>query len=158
MIQKGTKALLALYVIFAVTLWSLDFFEVDVTPLIDWLGLPPDFLGATGIASGVGLTTYQVIRTTQLGIQAKSQYAIKNVNETAIGLLSKVTESNDKQAKLERKINELTELTKRVIEFEKILAEKNKHSKLLNEESKQQLETWIHTTDLRIREIENENI
>jgi len=158
MIQKGTKALLAVYVMFAVSMWALDYFQVDITPLIEWLGLPADFLGATGIAGGIGLTTFQVIRTAQLGLQSTSQNAVKTVNESLLGMISQVDQTNANNAKLERKLNELTVLMHSVIEFEKLLAEKNKSSRLLNDESKAQLDKWIQTTELRIKELENESL
>ena len=158
MIQKGTKALLAVYVMFAVSMWALDYFQVDITPLIEWLGLPADFLGATGIAGGIGLTTFQVIRTAQLGLQSTSQNAVKTVNESLLGMISQVDQTNANNAKLERKLKELTVLMHSVIEFEKLLAEKNKSSRLLNDDSKAQLDKWIQTTELRIKELENESL
>lgn len=158
MIQKGTKVLVALYVMFAVSMWALDYFQVDITPLIEWLGLPADFLGATGIAGGIGLTTFQVIRTAQIGLQSTSQNAVKTVNESLLGMISQVDQTNANNAKLERKLNELTVLMHSVIEFEKLLAEKNKSSRLLNDESKAQLDKWIQSTELRIKELENESL
>jgi hypothetical protein len=158
MIQKGTKTLVALYVIFAVTLWSLDYFQIDIEPLIGWLGLPADFLGATGIAGGVGLTTFQVIRTAQLGLQTTSQNSVKIVNESLLGMINQVNQTNANNAKLERKLNELSVLMHSIIEFDKLLAEKNKSSRLLNDESKAHLDKWIQTTELRIKELENESL
>lgn len=158
MIQKGTKALLALYIIVAVSLWALDFLDVDVTPLIGWLGLPADFLGATGIAGGIGFTSYQVIRTAQIGLQTTSQNTAKTVNETLLGVFSRLDVTNAQEVKLERKVNELTSLVQSVLEFEKLLAEKNKHSRLLNDESKAELDAWIRKTDLRIKAIHDEVI
>jgi hypothetical protein len=158
MIQKGTKALLALYIIVAVSLWSLDFLEIDVTPWIEWLGLPADFLGATGIAGGIGLTSYQVIRTAQIGLQTTTQNTAKTVNESLIGVFNRLDVTNAQEAKLERKLNELTTLVHSIIEFEKLLAEKNKNSKLLTDESKNELTQWIRNTETKIREIKNENL
>lgn len=158
MIQKGTKLILAAYVIVAVTLWSLDYFELDIEPLIGWLGLPADFLGATGIASGIGLTTYQVIRTAQLGLQTTSQQAVKSVNETTLGLLTKITELNTNNAQTQKQIQKATTLLESIIEFEKLLAEKNKQSRLLNDDSKKQLDTWIRKTEVIVRELKNENL
>jgi len=158
MIQKGTKLILAAYVIVAVTLWALDYFELDIEPLIGWLGLPADFLGATGIASGVGLTTYQVIRTAQLGLQTTSQQAVKSVNETALGLVTKITELNANNAQTQKQLQKATTLLESIIEFEKLLAEKNKQSRLLNEDSKKQLDTWIRKTEVIVRELKNENL
>lgn len=158
MIQQGTKALVALYVMFAVTLWALDYFQIDIEPLIGWLGLPADFLGATGIAGGVGLTTFQVIRTAQLGLQATSQNSVKIVNESLLGMISQVNQTNANNAKLERKLNELSVLMHSIIEFDKLLAEKNKSSRLLNDESKAHLDKWIQSTELRIKELENESL
>ena len=158
MIQKGTKALVAVYVMFAVSMWALDYFQIDITPLIGWLGLPADFLGATGIAGGVGLTTFQVIRTAQLGLQTTSQNSVKIVNESLLGMINQVNETNANNAKLERKLNELTVLMHSIIEFDKLLAEKNKSSRLLNDDSKAQLDKWIQSTELRIKELENESL
>ena len=158
MIQKGTKALVAVYVMFAVSMWALDYFQIDITPLIGWLGLPADFLGATGIAGGVGLTTFQVIRTAQLGLQTTSQNSVKIVNESLLGMINQVNETNANNAKLERKLNELSVLMHSIIEFEKLLAEKNKSSRLLNDDSKAQLDKWIQSTELRIKELENESL
>ena len=158
MIQKGTKALVALYVMFAVSMWSLDYFQVDITPLIEWLGLPADFLGATGIAGGIGLTTFQVIRTAQLGLQSTSQNAVKTVNESLLGMISQVDQTNANNTKLERQLKELTVLMHSVIEFNKLLAEKNKSSRLLNDESKKRLDQWIEATELRIKELEHESL
>ena len=158
MIQKGTKLILAAYVIVAVTLWALDYFELDIEPLIGWLGLPADFLGATGIASGIGLTTYQVIRTAQLGLQTTSQQAVKSVNETTLGLLTKITELNTNNAQTQKQIQKATTLLESIIEFEKLLAEKNKQSRLLNDDSKKQLDTWIRKTEVIVRELKNENL
>jgi hypothetical protein len=158
MIQKGTKALLALYIIVAVSLWSLDFLEIDVTPWIEWLGLPAEFLGATGIAGGIGLTSYQVIRTAQIGLQTTTQNTAKTVNESLIGVFNRLDVTNAQEAKLERKLNELTTLVHSIIEFEKLLAEKNKNSKLLTDESKNELTQWIRNTETKIREIKNENL
>lgn len=158
MIQKGTKLLLALYVIVAVTLWALDYFELDIEPLIGWLGLPADFLGATGIASGVGLTTYQIIRTAQLGLQTTSQQAVKSVNETALGLLTKVTELNKSNEQTQKQIQKANSLLQSIIEFEKLLAEKNKQSRLLNEQSKEQLDSWIKKVEVVVRELNNEDL
>jgi len=62
------------YVIFAVGLWALDYFQIDISPLTEWLGLPADFLGATGIASGVGLTIYQVLRTDRKSTRLNSSH------------------------------------------------------------------------------------
>lgn len=157
-IQKGTKVILALYVILAVSLWALDYLELDITPLIEWTGLPADFLGATGIASGVGLTTYQVIRTAQLGLQSTSQQAVKTVNETALGLVSKLTELTASNKKTQHQLQQATTLLESIIEFEKLLAEKNKQSRLLNEDSKKQLDTWIRKTEVIVRELKNENL
>lgn len=158
MIQKGTKALLALYIIFAVSLWALDFFEIDITPLIDWLGLPADFLGATGIAGGIGLTSYQVIRTAQIGLQATTQDTVKTVNESILGMFSRIDTTNANNEKLERKVNELSVLMQSIIEFETLLAEKNKQSRLLNDDSKAELEAWIQKTQLRLRALQDETI
>lgn len=158
MIQKGTKLLLALYVIVAVTLWALDYFELDIEPLIGWLGLPADFLGATGIASGVGLTTYQIIRTAQLGLQTTSQQAVKSVNETALGLLTKVTELNKSNEQTQKQLQKANSLLQSIIEFEKLLAEKNKQSRLLNEQSKEQLDSWIKKVEVVVRELNNEDL
>ena len=158
MIQKGTKALVAVYVMFAVSMWALDYFQIDITPLIGWLGLPADFLGATGIAGGVGLTTFQVIRTAQLGLQTTSQNSVKIVNESLLGMINQVNETNANNAKLERKLNELSVLMHSIIEFDKLLAEKNKSSRLLNDDSKAQLDKWIQSTELRIKELENESL
>lgn len=158
MIQKGTKLILALYVIIAVTLWALDYFELDIEPLIGWLGLPADFLGATGIASGVGLTTYQIIRTAQLGLQTTSQQAVKSVNETALGLLTKVTELNKSNEQTQKQIQKANSLLQSIIEFEKLLAEKNKQSRLLNEQSKEQLDSWIKKVEVVVRELNNEDL
>lgn len=158
MIQKGTKLILAAYVIVAVTLWALDYFELDIEPLIGWLGLPADFLGATGIASGIGLTTYQVIRTAQLGLQTTSQQAVKSVNETTLGLLTKITELNTNNAQTQKQLQKATTLLESIIEFEKLLAEKNKQSRLLNDDSKKQLDTWIRKTEVIVRELKNENL
>jgi hypothetical protein len=158
MTQRLTKLVLAGYIIFAVTLWALDYFTIDISPLIEWSGLPADFLGATGIAGGVGLTTYQVIRTAQIGLQATSQNAVKTVNESLLGMISQVDQTNANNAKLERKLNELSTLMQSVIEFNKLLAEKNKSSRLLNDESKQQLDDWIAKTELRIKELEHETL
>jgi len=158
MIQKASKLFIALYIILAVGLWALDYLDVDITPLIQWSGLPADFLGATGIASGVGLTTYQVIRTAQLGLQTTSQQAAKTVNETALGLIAKVTELTTQNNKTQKQLNNTTALLESIIEFEKLLAEKNKNSRLLNDESKKQLDTWIRKTEVIVRELKNESL
>lgn len=158
MIQKGTKALLALYIIFAVSLWALDFFEIDVTPLIDWLGLPADFLGATGIAGGIGLTSYQVIRTAQIGLQSTTQSTVKTVNDSLLGVFNKLDGVSANEQKLERKIAELSVLLQSVIEFNQLLAEKNKQSRLLNEESKAELDAWIKKTQLVVRSVKDETL
>jgi hypothetical protein len=158
MIQKGTKVLLALYIIVAVSLWAMDFLEVDVTPLIDWLGLPADFLGATGIAGGIGFTSYQVIRTAQIGLQTTTQNSVKTVNESLLGVFDKLDITNAQEVKLERKINELTTLVQTVLEFNQLLAEKNKQSRLLNDESKAELDAWIKKTELRVKAIHDEVI
>jgi hypothetical protein len=158
MIQKGTKVLLALYIIVAVSLWAMDFLEVDVTPLIDWLGLPANFLGATGIAGGIGFTSYQVIRTAQIGLQATTQNSVKTVNESLLGVFDKLDITNAQEVKLERKINELTTLVQTVLEFNQLLAEKNKQSRLLNDESKAELDAWIKKTELRVKAIHDEVI
>jgi hypothetical protein len=165
MIQKLTKLFVAAYIIFAVGLWGLDYLDIDITPLIEWSGLPADFLGATGIASGIGLTTYQVIRTAQLGLQTTSQQAVKTVSETTLGLVNKLGEiKNDNQqtqAQIQQTQNQLvktTALLESIIEFEKLLAEKNKNSRLLNDESKQQLDKWIRKTEVIVRELKNEDL
>jgi len=165
MIPKLSKLFVVLYIIFAVTLWGLDYLDVDITPLIEWLGLPADFLGATGIASGIGLTTYQVIRTAQLGLQTTSQQAVKTVNETTLGLVNKIleikTDNQNTQAQIQKNQDQLvrtTKLLESIIEFEKLLAEKNKNSRLLNDDSKKELERWIKKTEVIVRELNNENL
>ena len=165
MIPKLSKLFVVLYIIFAVTLWGLDYLDADITPLIEWLGLPADFLGATGIASGIGLTTYQVIRTAQLGLQTTSQQAVKTVNETTLGLVNKIleikTDNQNTQAQIQKNQYQLvrtTKLLESIIEFEKLLAEKNKNSRLLNDDSKKELERWIKKTEVIVRELNNENL
>lgn len=165
MIPKLSKLFVVLYIIFAVTLWGLDYLDADITPLIEWLGLPADFLGATGIASGIGLTTYQVIRTAQLGLQTTSQQAVKTVNETTLGLVNKIleikTDNQNTQAQIQKNQDQLvrtTKLLESIIEFEKLLAEKNKNSRLLNDDSKKELERWIKKTEVIVRELNNENL
>lgn len=157
MIEKLTKLALGLYIVVAVGLWALDYFQVDITPLIEWAGIPADFLGATGIAGGIGLTTFQVIRTAQIGLQTTSQNAVKTVNESLLGMISQVHETNAHNAKLERKLHELNVLLVQVVEFNKLLAEKNKQSRLLNEESKKQLDQWIQATELQIEGLKHED-
>lgn len=165
MIQKLSKLFIAAYIIVAVGLWGLDYLDVDITPLIEWAGIPADFLGATGIASGIGLTTYQVIRTAQIGLQTTSQQAVKTVNETTLGLVNKILEikedNQNTQAQIQKNQDQLvrtTKLLESIIEFEKLLAEKNKNSRLLNEDSKKELEQWIKKTEVIVRELNNENL
>lgn len=158
MTQKLTKIFVAAYIIFAVTLWGLDYLAIDITPLIEWSGLPADFLGATGIASGIGLTTFQVIRTAQIGLQATSQQAVKTVNETALGLIARIAELEEGNKKTKKTVDKANTLLQSIIEFEKLLAEKNKSSRLLNDQSKAELDRWIRKTDVAIRELQNEDL
>jgi len=162
LVQKTLKGATFLYVIFAVGVWALDYFEIDVQPFVEWAGLPADFLGATGIASGIGLTVYQILRTAQLTLQSHTQQAVGTVSQSVITLLSKVenleashTLNTESTKKL---LVESNVLLKSIIEFEKLLAEKNKTSRLLNEESKKELNKWIKKVDIRLREIHNETL
>jgi hypothetical protein len=45
-----------------------------------------------------------------------------------------------------------------VLEFDRLLAEKNKQSRLLNDESKAELDAWIKKTELRVQAIKDETI
>lgn len=150
------------YVMFAVGIWALDYFQIDITPLIGWLGLPPDFLGATGIASGIGLTVYQVLRTAQLSLANNTQQAVGTVNQTVVSVLSKMeniqAESQIATDKTAKALKETNAMLQSIIEFEKLLAEKNKQSRLLSDESKHDLDKWIKKVEIRLREIENETL
>lgn len=150
------------YVMFAVGIWALDYFQIDIEPLIGWLGLPADFLGATGIASGIGLTVYQVLRTAQLSLANNTSQAVSVVNTTVLSVLSKMeniqAESQVQSDTTAKMLKETNTMLKSVIEFEKLLAEKNKQSRLLNDESKAELDKWIKKVEIRLREIENETL
>lgn len=162
LVQTVLKGATFGYVMFAVGIWALDYFQIDITPLIEWIGLPADFLGATGIASGIGLTVYQVLRTAQLSMTNDTQQAVGTVNQTVVSVLSKMANmqadsqiATDKTAKALRETNTML---KSIIEFEKLLAEKNKQSRLLNDDSKHDLDVWIKKVEIRLREIENETL
>lgn len=162
LVQTALKGATFGYVMFAVGIWALDYFQIDITPLIEWIGLPADFLGATGIASGIGLTVYQVLRTAQLSMTNDTQQAVGTVNQTVVSVLSKMANmqadsqiATDKTAKALRETNTML---KSIIEFEKLLAEKNKQSRLLNDDSKHDLDVWIKKVEIRLREIENETL
>lgn len=148
------------YVIFAVGLWALDYFQIDISPLTQWVGLPPDFLGATGIASGVGLTIYQVLRTTQLTLNNTTQQAVGTVNQTVISVLDKMTtiqaEAQLKDQHTSQALNRANVLLESIVEFEKLLAEKNKQSRLLNDDSKHELDVWIKKTQIKLDELKKE--
>jgi hypothetical protein len=148
------------YVIFAVGLWALDYFQIDISPLTAWLGLPADFLGATGIASGVGLTIYQVLRTTQLTLNNTTQQAVGTVNQTVISVLDKMTtiqaEAQLKDQHTSQALNRANVLLESIVEFEKLLAEKNKQSRLLNDDSKHELDVWIKKTQIKLDELKKE--
>lgn len=150
------------YVMFAVGIWALDYFQIDITPLIEWIGLPADFLGATGIASGIGLTVYQVLRTAQLSLANNTSQAVGVVNTTVLSVLSKMeniqAENQVQSDTTSKMLKETNTMLKSVIEFEKLLAEKNKQSRLLNDESKAELDKWIKKVEIRLREIENETL
>lgn len=150
------------YVMFAVGIWALDYFQIDITPLIEWIGLPADFLGATGIASGIGLTVYQVLRTAQLSLANNTSQAVGVVNTTVLSVLSKMeniqAENQIQSDTTSKMLKETNTMLKSVIEFEKLLAEKNKQSRLLNDESKAELDKWIKKVEIRLREIENETL
>lgn len=162
LVQSVLKGATFGYVMFAVGIWALDYFQIDITPLIGWLGLPADFLGATGIASGIGLTVYQVLRTAQLTLANNTTQAVGTVNTTVLGVLSKMeniqADSALQSEKTEKMLKETNTMLKSVIEFEKLLAEKNKQSRLLNDESKAELDKWIKKVEIRLREIENETL
>lgn len=162
LVQTALKGATFAYVMFAVGIWALDYFQIDMTPFIDWLGLPANFLGATGIASGVGLTVYQVLRTTQLSLATNTQQAVGTVNTTVLSVLKRLENIEaDHQVKSDltvKRLQETNALLTSIIEFEKLLAEKNKQSRLLNDESKYELDKWIKKVELRLREIENETL
>lgn len=162
LVQSVLKGATFGYVMFAVGIWALDYFQIDIDPLIGWLGLPADFLGATGIASGIGLTVYQVLRTAQLTLANNTTQAVGTVNTTVLGVLSKMeniqADSALQSEKTEKMLKETNTMLKSVIEFEKLLAEKNKQSRLLNDESKAELDKWIKKVEIRLREIENETL
>lgn len=145
------------YVIFAVGIWALDYFQIDITPFIGWLGLPANFLGATGIASGVGLTVYQVLRTTQLTLTNTTQQAVGDVNKTVISVLERMTllqaEARLKDKQTGEALAKANVLLESIVEFEKLLAQKNKQSRLLNDESKHELDVWIKKTEIRLDEL-----
>ena len=145
------------YVIFAVGIWALDYFQIDITPFIGWLGLPADFLGATGIASGVGLTVYQVLKTAQLSLNNTTQQAVGSVNQTVVSVLERMTllqaEARLKDKQTSQALNKANVLLESILEFEKLLAEKNKSSRLLNEDSKHELDVWIKKTEIRLDEL-----
>lgn len=162
LVNKVLKTATVGYVVFAMVVWALDYFQIDVTPIIEWLGLPPDFLGATGIASGIGLTVYQVLRTAQLSLQQNTQQAVSNVNTTVLGVLEKMTtiqaDTQVRNQTTEQQLKKANALLYSIIEFEKLLAEKNKQSRLLSDESKHELDVWVKTTELRLRELDNETV
>lgn len=162
LVQTVLKGATFGYVMFAVAIWALDYFQIDVTPFVDWLGLPPDFLGATGIASGIGLTVYQVLRTAQLSLQQNTQQAVTTVNTTVLSVLDKMTtiqaESSISNKTAEQQIKKANVLLASIIEFEKLLAEKNKQSRLLSDESKHELDVWLQKTEIRLRELDNESL
>jgi hypothetical protein len=162
LVQKTLKGATFAYVIFAVGIWALDYFQIDVAPFVEWAGLPADFLGATGIASGIGLTVYQVLRTAQLTLANNTNTAVSTVNKSLLSVLTKMetiqAESQLSTEQTKKMLSETNVMLKSVIEFEKLLAEKNKSSRLLNEESKAELDKWIKKVEIRLREIHNETV
>lgn len=148
------------YVMFAVGIWALDYFQIDIQPLIEWIGLPADFLGATGIASGVGLTIYQVLRTTQLTLNNTTQQAVGTVNQTVVSVLDKMAtiqaEAQLKDQHTSQALNRANVLLESIVEFERLLAEKNKASRLLSDESKHELDVWIKKTQIKLDELKKE--
>jgi hypothetical protein len=95
-----------------------------------------------------------------LTLNNTTQQAVGTVNQTVISVLDKMTtiqaEAQLKDQHTSQALNRANVLLESIVEFEKLLAEKNKQSRLLNDDSKHELDVWIKKTQIKLDELKKE--
>jgi hypothetical protein len=131
------------YIIFAIILWAFNQFGIDLLGMLQAMGLPPDFFGATGLVALTGKSAYHVVKTILVKMETRATKLYQE-NQTLIltftGLLREVLQAVLKDKEVNHEISNKLSM---ILEFEKILATKNTQSSILSDEVKEQLQTWI---------------
>ena len=136
------------YIGFALILWVLNYFQIDITSILDSLGVPVDFFGATGLVALSGKSTYQIIKYVLTKLETRTARLIGDNQKTILAftyLLKDVMANTALGVEANKEVQKRLDL---ILEFEKILANKNQSSLLIEDEVKEQLKDFIKSLEL----------
>jgi len=136
------------YIGFALIIWVLNYFQIDISTILDWLNVPADFFGATGLVALSGKSSYQIIKYVLTKLETRTA---KLIGDNQKLVLKEVLEKTALGVEFNTAVKSRLDL---VLEFEKILAIKNQSSLLITDDVKEQLALFIKSLEL----IKNETI
>ncbi len=136
------------YIGFALILWLLNYFQIDIKPILEWIGVPADFFGATGLVALSGKSTYQITKYILTKLETRTAKLIGDNQKTVLAftyLLKDVMANTALGVEANKQVQIRLD---KILEFEKILAIKNETSLLLDDNVKEQLKAFIKSLEL----------
>jgi len=145
------------YIIAAILVWLADYFQIDLTALFEATGLPADFFGTTGLVALGGKTTYTIARYILTKVETRTSELYRQFTE-GMGMVGQHIERLNGKEQVNGDLLRLVETSLlKVMEFEKILANKNLQSEILDDATKDKLRTWLNDIESLKAQI-NENL
>lgn len=164
LITKLTKYAGLSVVLFGAIMWVLDYLKIDITPIVEALGISPDLFGGIGFTGLLGFGSAWYVKSTQMKMQ---QSATTIANESIAFMLSVKDEFTSMQTLVREMIKEQSTtsgsqnvsnaLLVETLKFQKLLAEKNLESELIDDKVKADLKLWIAQMSEKIKNIQNSN-
>ena len=136
------------YIGFALIIWVLNYFQIDISAILDWLKVPADFFGATGLVFLSGKSSYQIIKYVLTKLETRTAKLIGDNQKLVLAftvILKEVLDKTSMGVEFNTAVKSRLDL---VLEFEKILAIKNMSSLLIDDDVKIQLKNFIASLEL----------
>jgi len=162
LITKLTKYVGLAVALFGAVMWILDYFEIDIQPVVDAIGINPDLFGGIGFTGLLGFGSAWYVKSAQMKMQqsattiATEAMAFMLTVKTEFLQLTNVVESLTKnQTETTTNQNVSNALLVELLKFQKLLAEKNLESEFLSDETKEDLKMWMAQMNEKIRNLQS---
>jgi hypothetical protein len=133
------------YTAFGLIVWVLNQFGIDALSILAHSTVQAEFYGVTGGLIGIAKTAQILIRTVLTKIETRTSATYTSLLLVVKSLLISMETLNTGELENSTQLTNITNVLKKIIEFDTILAEKNLSSVILTDDQILKLENFIQS-------------